>query len=129
MVVQTLFLATVPQALGDRLQLQQVIMNLIMNGADAMSTVADRPRILRIGSQIKGAGSVLVSVKDSGTGRPSGIAFSSLCSQPSPPARAWDCQFAEASSRLMVESFGPSPQCPMARNSGSQIPTAASGYE
>ena len=67
-VIQTQLPAAVPQALGDRVQLQQVIMNLIMNGADAMSAVADRPRILRIGSQIDGAGSVLVSVKDSGTG-------------------------------------------------------------
>src|SRR5262245_51394980 len=67
-VVQTQLPAAVPQALGDRVQLQQVIMNLIMNGADAMSTVADRPRILRIGSRINGGGSVLVSVKDSGIG-------------------------------------------------------------
>ena len=67
-VVQTQLPAAVPQALGDRVQLQQVIMNLIMNGADAMSAVADRPRILRIGSHINGADTVLVSVEDSGTG-------------------------------------------------------------
>src|SRR5262249_34330275 len=67
-VIQTQLPAAVPLALGDRVQLQQVIMNLIMNGADAMSAVADRPRILRIGSQMNGAGSVLVSVADSGTG-------------------------------------------------------------
>jgi signal transduction histidine kinase len=66
--IQTQLPAALPQALGDRVQLQQVIMNLIMNGADALSAVADRPRILRIGSQINGAGSVLVSVQDSGTG-------------------------------------------------------------
>jgi C4-dicarboxylate-specific signal transduction histidine kinase len=65
-VIQTQLSAAVPQALGDRVQLQQVIMNLIMNGADAMSTVADRPRTLRVGSQINGAASVLVSVKDFG---------------------------------------------------------------
>ena len=67
-VIQTQLSAALPQALGDRVQLQQVIMNLIMNGADAMSAVADRPRILHIGSQIDSAGNVLVSVKDSGTG-------------------------------------------------------------
>jgi two-component system sensor kinase FixL len=66
-VIQTQ-LSAVPQALGDRVQLQQVIMNLIMNGADAMSAVADRPRILRVGSHVNGADSVLVSVKDAGTG-------------------------------------------------------------
>ena len=67
-VIQTQLAAALPQALGDRVQLQQVVMNLIMNGADAMSAVADRPRILHIRSQIDGAGSVLVSVEDSGTG-------------------------------------------------------------
>jgi PAS domain S-box-containing protein len=67
-VIQTQLSAALPPALGDRLQLQQVIMNLIMNGADAMSAVADRPRILHIGSQIDSAGNVLVSVRDSGTG-------------------------------------------------------------
>jgi PAS domain S-box-containing protein len=67
-VIQTQLSAALPPALGDRVQLQQVIMNLIMNGADAMSAVADRPRILHIGSQIDSAGNVLVSVRDSGTG-------------------------------------------------------------
>ena len=67
-VIQTQLSAVLPQVLGDRVQLQQVIMNLIMNGADAMSAVADRPRILQIGSQVDSAGNVLVSVKDLGTG-------------------------------------------------------------
>ena len=55
-VIETQLSAALPKVLGDQLRLQQVIMNLIMNGADAMSTVADRPRILHIGSQIDGAG-------------------------------------------------------------------------
>ena len=55
-VIETQLSAALPKVLGDRVQLQQVIMNLIMNGADGMSTVADRPRILHIGSQIDGAG-------------------------------------------------------------------------
>jgi signal transduction histidine kinase len=67
-VIQTQLSASPPQMLGDRVQLQQVIMNLIMNGADAMSAVADRLRILHIGSQVDSAGNVLVSVKDSGSG-------------------------------------------------------------
>jgi C4-dicarboxylate-specific signal transduction histidine kinase len=67
-VIETQLREALPKALGDRVQLQQVVMNLIMNGADAMSTVSDRPRILHIGSQIDSAGSLLVSVKDSGTG-------------------------------------------------------------
>ena len=43
-------------------------MNLIINGSDAMSAVADRPRILHVGSQVDSAGNVLVSVKDLATG-------------------------------------------------------------
>jgi signal transduction histidine kinase len=66
-VVQTELSEALPRALGDPLQLQQVIMNLAMNGADAMSAVLDRPRILQIGSQFDN-GSLLVSVRDSGTG-------------------------------------------------------------
>ena len=41
--VQTILAADLPLALGDRVQLQQVIMNLAMNGADAMGSVTDRP--------------------------------------------------------------------------------------
>ncbi len=66
--VQTTLPAELPPALGDRVQLQQVIMNLIMNGADAMSFVTDRPRVLRIGSKVDGEGSIQVTIKDSGTG-------------------------------------------------------------
>ena len=66
--VQTELPAALPPALGDQVQLQQVIINLVMNGVEAMSAIADRPRVLRIGSQLDGAGSVLVSVRDSGTG-------------------------------------------------------------
>ena len=68
MAVQTILPADLPLAVGDRVQLQQVIMNLAMNGADAMSSVTDRPRVLRIGSKVGGDGSIQVTIKDSGTG-------------------------------------------------------------
>ena len=68
MAVQTMLPADLPLALGDRVQLQQVIMNLIMNGADAMSSVTDRPRVLRIGSKVDDEGSIQVTIRDSGTG-------------------------------------------------------------
>ena len=42
-----------PRALGDRVQLQQVLLNLIMNGADAMSLVASGPRILGLSSRVE----------------------------------------------------------------------------
>ena len=66
--VQTILPADLPLAVGDRVQLQQVIMNLAMNGADAMSSVTDRPRALWVGSKVGGDGSIQVTIKDSGTG-------------------------------------------------------------
>jgi signal transduction histidine kinase len=54
--------------------LQQVILNLITNGTDAMSSITDRSRILRIESQIEASGGVLVAVADAGTGFNPGIA-------------------------------------------------------
>ena len=57
-----------PTIVGDRVQLQQVFMNLIMNAVDAMSDVSGRNRILSITSQPDGPGTVQVTVQDSGTG-------------------------------------------------------------
>jgi signal transduction histidine kinase len=57
-----------PAVLGDRVQLQQVMINLIINGLQAMAAVVDRPRELVIRSLQDEAGQVLVSVQDSGVG-------------------------------------------------------------
>ena len=57
-----------PVVLGDRIQLQQVILNLMMNGIEAMTAVADRPRQLLIRSEMQGTSQVLVSIQDSGIG-------------------------------------------------------------
>jgi len=54
--------------LGDRVQLQQVIINLVMNGIEAMQSVTERPRELTIRSRQDEAGQVLVSVTDCGVG-------------------------------------------------------------
>jgi signal transduction histidine kinase len=56
-----------PNVHGDRVQLQQVILNFIHNGADAMNTVNDRPRQLLIRTETDG-NHVTVSVRDSGVG-------------------------------------------------------------
>jgi PAS domain S-box-containing protein len=53
---------------GDRVQLQQVMINLVMNGVQAMELITDRPRELVIQSQHDEIQNVLVSVKDSGAG-------------------------------------------------------------
>jgi PAS domain S-box-containing protein len=57
-----------PLVLVDRVQLQQVLLNLIMNGIEAMAAVTDRRRMLWVQSQVGEAGDVLVAVLDSGTG-------------------------------------------------------------
>ncbi|MDB5612246.1 MAG: sensor histidine kinase, partial [Bradyrhizobium sp.] len=57
-----------PMILGDRVQLQQVIINLAMNGIEAMQSVADRPRELVIRSGQDETRQVLVSVTDCGVG-------------------------------------------------------------
>ena len=58
-----------PQLLIDRGQLRQVFLNLIMNAIEAMRSVADRVRLLRITSDvIPGSSGILVTVEDSGTG-------------------------------------------------------------
>ncbi|MGC2075845.1 MAG: PAS domain-containing protein [Xanthobacteraceae bacterium] len=67
-LVRTRLPADLPQVRGDRVGLQQVLMNLITNGADAMSSITDRSRILHIESQMEAPDSVLVAVADAGTG-------------------------------------------------------------
>jgi len=57
-----------PPALGDRIQLQQVILNLLRNGAEAMSTIDGRPRELLIRTEQHEGNQVRLSVKDSGIG-------------------------------------------------------------
>jgi C4-dicarboxylate-specific signal transduction histidine kinase len=57
-----------PPVLGDSIQLQQVIVNLLMNGIEAMSGVTDRPRTLRVRSESQKNGQIRVSVQDSGIG-------------------------------------------------------------
>jgi C4-dicarboxylate-specific signal transduction histidine kinase len=60
--------ADLPATMGDRVQLQQVIVNLILNGIEAMSDMTDRPRRLVIRSEMPNTDEVLVAVQDSGIG-------------------------------------------------------------
>jgi signal transduction histidine kinase len=66
--VVTEFADEVPPVQGDRIQLHQVILNLLLNAADAMAAVDDRARQLRICTELDSAGCVVLSVQDSGTG-------------------------------------------------------------
>jgi len=57
-----------PVTLGDRIQLQQVILNLMLNGIESMSGVNDRPRRLMIRSRTQDADQISISVTDNGIG-------------------------------------------------------------
>jgi signal transduction histidine kinase len=57
-----------PPVLGDRVQLQQVIFNLLLNGIEAMETVTDRPKRLLIRSRLQNADAILIEIRDYGTG-------------------------------------------------------------
>jgi signal transduction histidine kinase len=57
-----------PRIVGDRLQLQQVILNLLRNASDAMVGVGDRPRQLLIRTEGEDGDRVRVSVRDAGVG-------------------------------------------------------------
>ena len=66
--VMTTLTPAAPLIYGDRVQLTQVLMNLVMNAAEAMASVSDRPRTLHVISKDHVSGGVMVQVEDSGPG-------------------------------------------------------------
>ncbi len=67
-IVQTGLTKPLPLVLGHGGQLQQVVLNLVKNAAEAMDGVGGRPRVLRVESAIYDSDHVLVAVEDTGTG-------------------------------------------------------------
>jgi signal transduction histidine kinase len=67
-LLQTDFEENLPIVVGDRVQLQQVILNLLLNGAEAMTGVNDRPRTLVLKTAFDQDGNVILSIRDSGIG-------------------------------------------------------------
>jgi signal transduction histidine kinase len=66
--IRTSFADDLFPVLGDRVQLQQVMLNLLMNAIEAMASVEDRPRELTISTRNTNADQVQVTVEDSGLG-------------------------------------------------------------
>ncbi len=66
--VQTQLEPNLPEINADRVQIQQVLMNLVMNSLDALSTVEDRPRVLTIQAYTGSADFVRIAVQDTGIG-------------------------------------------------------------
>src|SRR6266851_1411310 len=64
-VLETHLAVDVPRILGDRIQLQQVLLNLMMNAIEAMSGVGAGPRALWVSSGLGAATDVLIAVRDS----------------------------------------------------------------
>jgi PAS domain S-box-containing protein len=67
-ILRTEFADDLPPVVGDRVQLQQVILNLVRNASDAMSTVNDRPRELTVRSERDQDDCVRLTIKDTGVG-------------------------------------------------------------
>jgi signal transduction histidine kinase len=66
--VQSELATDLPPVEGDRVQLQQVILNLILNAIEAMSGIDEGARELRISTDLDATGGALVTVRDSGPG-------------------------------------------------------------
>jgi signal transduction histidine kinase len=67
-VLQTEFNENLPKVFVDRIQLQQVVLNLLLNGIDAMASVGDRERLLKLRSEQDGSSTVMLTVQDAGNG-------------------------------------------------------------
>jgi PAS domain S-box-containing protein len=66
--VRTTLNEKIPEVMADRIQLQQVILNLIKNAIEAMNSIADSSRVLHLKTEFGGSQNVVVTVQDSGTG-------------------------------------------------------------
>lgn len=73
-IVQQELADGLPLVAGDRVQLQQVILNLLRNASDAMSAVDDRPRQLLVRTEGDDDGDVRLTVQDAGVGFPPEVA-------------------------------------------------------
>jgi C4-dicarboxylate-specific signal transduction histidine kinase len=98
-----------PRVMADRVQIQQVLVNLIMNAIEAMSTVADRERVLIVKSAEVQSEHVLITLQDSGAGiDPAHMdrIFDAFLRRRI-AGWGWDFRFAALSLNHTAVSFGP----------------------
>ena len=93
--------------LADRVQLHQVIANLVKNAIEAMDAVDERSRTLRVKSAVSDPEVALITVEDSGPGliRKTWNAFSTRTSLQRRRVWEWDCRFAGPLSNRMMGDF------------------------
>jgi PAS domain S-box-containing protein len=120
-----------PTIIAERTQLQQVLLNLVMNAVEAMSSVADRERILIVRSEMSESDCVLITVEDSGTGI-----------EPSNTDRIFDAFFSTKAQgmgmglsvcRTIIESHGGklwfSPRSPHGSSFSAKLPMSPRTYQ
>jgi signal transduction histidine kinase len=105
--VRTRLAPQLPLVQGDRVQLQQVMLNLIVNAIQAMSGEDDGGRDLEISTETVEPGGVRVGVRDTGPGlsEEASHASSNPSIRRSPAAWAWACRSAAQSLKLMADGF------------------------
>lgn len=93
-----------PKVKADRVQLQQVVLNLIVNGMDAMGNTDVRSRELLIRSQMDGSSQILIQVEDSGEGLPAD--FETKIFNPFYTTKTQGIGMGLSISRSIIESHG-----------------------
>jgi C4-dicarboxylate-specific signal transduction histidine kinase len=115
--IQTRLAEGLSRIQADRVQLQQVVLNLILNAVEAMGSIEEGIRELSIATKQQGAGGVLVAVHDSGPGidpeRPDRFLMPSTPRNPA--AWGWGCRSAGRSSMPTGAGCGQMPTCLEAR--------------
>jgi C4-dicarboxylate-specific signal transduction histidine kinase len=107
-LVRTDLSQDLPQISADRVELQQVILNLIINAAEAMSAAPDGARVLNISSKLRQSDQVIIAFEDCGPGvDPENMdrIFDSFLRR-SRRAWEWDCPYAARLSKPTTDGFG-----------------------